>query len=96
MTLTFKDLEALAQQDIDFLPSRALATQAQQYQSAPLDEILELLESAQEIYRHLRSTLPKTLRQSLEIEIEFFSAIARSRYNARSRQRNFSPQHRSA
>ena len=75
MNLTFAELECLAQEPLDFTPTEVLETQVQQYQTASVEEIADLLEETQEVYTALRSTLPSKLRQSSEEEIEFFAAL---------------------
>lgn len=75
MTFRFDDLEHLAREPFDFTPAEVLGAQAQQYQTASREEILDLLESTQEVYSALRTALPQALRQSSEAEIKFFASL---------------------
>lgn len=45
MSFTFDDLERLAEEEFELSPGMALTAQQQQFQSAPLAEILVLLDS---------------------------------------------------
>ncbi len=79
MSLDFSDLELLAQQQIDFSPTEALAAEVHHYQNATLEELAELLEERVESYTLLLPTLPVPLQRSARQEIEFFAALFQER-----------------
>lgn len=71
----FRDLEALAKQDLSLSLTEVLAEQTSQYQDAIPEEILDLLEEAAETYVVLAPTLPERLRNSACKEIDFFMRL---------------------
>lgn len=77
--LDFKDLEALAQQNIEWMPTAVTSGQKRQYQDASPEEILDLLEGVRESFALLASKLPPRLQQSARQEIEFFTALYQQR-----------------
>ena len=72
MTVDFKHLRALAEQELETSLSEALAAKAPQYQNVNPEEILDLLEEAAETYTVVESVLPHNLRHSARKELEFF------------------------
>jgi hypothetical protein len=72
MTVDFKDLKVLEEQDFSLTLSEVLEARALQYKDVILEEILNLLEEASEVYRSLEPTLPAHLRDTARKEIEFF------------------------
>ena len=85
MFLISNDLEHLASEKLEFSPAAALASRRQQFQPASLEEILDLLEEAAEVYKALQSSLSLDLRQSAEQEIAFYISLVQERYSHRSR-----------
>ncbi|MBD1924778.1 hypothetical protein H6F74_00540 [Trichocoleus sp. FACHB-90] len=81
MTPQFKDLEALAQQEIELMPTLALALRSRQYQDAPLEEIFDLLESVTESFAAIAHTLPIQMQYSARKEIEFFVSLYLQRFH---------------
>ncbi len=79
MAVDFTDLELLAQLTVDFAPQELLDAAAPLYDSVPLHELFDLLESAVESYTLVRHQLTTVLRQSAEQEIEFFLSLLQER-----------------
>ena len=75
----FRDLEALAQQDIDSMLLQELAAKKPQYQDAIPEEILDLLEEAAETYAIMAPALPPGLGNTAKKEIEFFISLYQDR-----------------
>lgn len=75
MSVDFRDLETLAQQNLDSTLSEALASREEQYQDASPEEILELLEEATETFCPLAPKLPPYLQDTARKEIDFFMAL---------------------
>ncbi len=72
MTVDFRDLEALAFQNLDLPLFEVLASRKKQYQDATPEEILDLLEEAAQTYAIVAPTLPSCLQNSAKKEIAFF------------------------
>ncbi len=72
MTVDFKNLKALADQELGMTLSEALAVRASQYQNVIPEEILDLLEEAAETYTSVETGLPPSLRNIAKKEMEFF------------------------
>lgn len=77
----FRDLEALAQQHLEWTLTDVLAKQMWQYHDASLEEIFDLLEGVKEAFTLLAPSLPPHLQQSAKQEIEFFTTLYRNRLN---------------
>lgn len=75
MTIQFQDLEDLLPQKFELDSTAALAAKKEQYQDAPLEEILETLESLKTVFITLASELPPQLKQSARQEISFLNCI---------------------
>lgn len=72
MTVDFRDLEALAFQNLDLPLFKVLAGRQEQYQDVTSAEILDLLEEAAQTYAIVASTLPSCLQKTARKEITFF------------------------
>lgn len=75
MTVEFRELKALAEQNPDWALSETLESKRQQYMDVIPEEILELLEEALETYAMLAPSLPPTLQDIAVQEIEFFMSL---------------------
>jgi predicted transcriptional regulator len=75
MTVNFKDLKALTNQQLDVTVTESLAAKTSQYQDVIPEEVLDLLEEAVETYIIVAPTLPRRLRTSARKEIEFFMQL---------------------
>lgn len=75
MTVEFRDLEALAQQDFDLALFETIAAQASQYQNATPAEIYNLLEEVAQSYAALGPKLAITLQANAELEIAFLTFL---------------------
>ncbi len=72
MTVDFRDLEALAFQNLDLPLFEVLASRQEQYQDVTPAQILDLLEEAAQTYAIVAPTLPSCLQNSARKEIAFF------------------------
>jgi len=72
MTVDFRDLEALAFQNLDLPLFKVLASRQEQYQNVTPAEILDLLEEAAQTYAIVAPTLPSYLQNTARKEITFF------------------------
>jgi hypothetical protein len=72
MTVDFRDLEALAFQNLDLPLFKVLASRQEQYQNVTPAEILDLLEEAAQTYAIVAPTLPSCLQKTARKEIAFF------------------------
>jgi hypothetical protein len=72
MTVDFRELEALAFQNLDLPLFTVLASRQEQYQDVTPAEILDLLEEAAQSYAIVDPTLPSCLQNSARKEIAFF------------------------
>lgn len=72
MTVDFRELEALALQNLDLPLFKVLASRQEQYQDVTPAEILDLLEEAAQSYAIVAPTLPSCLQNSAKKEIAFF------------------------
>ena|GEM_PF-5423976 len=79
MSLTFEHLERLAEEAFELSPELALTAQRHQFQSAPVEEILLLLEQTAAVYTALQPCLPLALRQSARQEAEFYASLVEER-----------------
>jgi hypothetical protein len=79
MVTDFSDLEALAQQALDLIPTEAINAETFQYHDAPLEEIVDLLRDITEPFALLESSLPTALQQSARKEIEFLTSLCQQR-----------------
>ena len=79
MSSEFNNLECLAKEELKVLSTALSASQRQQFQTAPLEEILDLLDEAAEVYKALHTSLPEALRLSAEQEIRFYTSLVRER-----------------
>jgi hypothetical protein len=75
MTVEFRDLKTLAEQDIGLSLSEALALRRLQYEDVIPEEILDLLEEAAETYATLAPVLSDQLRKIARKEIDFFISL---------------------
>ncbi|HAA31814.1 MAG TPA: hypothetical protein DCE56_34095 [Cyanobacteria bacterium UBA8553] len=75
MTVEFRELKALAEQNTDLPLSETLESKRQQYMDVIPEEILELLEEALETYALLAPSLPSALQDIAVKEIEFFMSL---------------------
>jgi hypothetical protein len=72
MTVDFRELEALALQNLDLPLFSVLASRQEQYQDVTPAEILDLLEEAAQSYAIVAPTLPSCLQNRARKEISFF------------------------
>ena len=72
MTVDYRDIEALACQNLDLPLFKVLASRQEQYQDLTPAEILDLLEEATQTYTIVAPTLPSDLKNSAKKEIGFF------------------------
>ncbi len=72
MTVYYRDLEAIAFQNLDLPLFKVLASRQEQYQDVTSAEILDLLEQAAQTYALVAPTLPSCLKKSATKEIGFF------------------------
>jgi hypothetical protein len=72
MTVDFRELEALAFQNLDLPLFKVLASRQEQYQDVTPAQILDLLEEAAQSYAIVAPTLPFCLQNIARKEIEFF------------------------
>ena len=75
MSMDFKDLEAVAEQDFGLMLAEVPAERTSQYQDAIPEEVLDLLEEAVETYDIVEPTLPQRLRKIARKEIEFLISL---------------------
>jgi hypothetical protein len=73
--MEFRDLEAVAEQDLSLMPAWELEARTSQYQDAIPEEILDLLEEAVETYDILAPALPPRLQNTARKEIDFLISL---------------------
>ncbi len=79
VSLTFEHLECLAEASWELSPGMALTAQRHHFQSAPLEELLLLLDQTAAVYTALQPCLPLALRQSARQETAFYAALVQER-----------------
>lgn len=78
-TVDFEDLEAQSQRTVDLPLADIFSRQVLQYQDATVEEVLDLLATAQQTYTFVAPTLPPDLHGIAQAEIEFFNQLIASK-----------------